>query len=188
MPPRDREPSTDDLVRRVLAGETQAYVQIVERHEREVWKVVALMLRDREATASFVQQCFVKAYERLGQYELGRDFSQWCKAIARNLVRNELRRTLRENEQIAEYRDYLLVAHADDDRAEEEERRMQRALAACRESLPEVSLRALTLRYEEALSLDEVAAAIGRTMVATRQLLFRLRLMLRDCVEKQVAE
>src|SRR5688572_1855499 len=100
MPPRaletgSDEPSTDDLVRRVLAGETQTFVQIVRRYEREVWKIVALMLRDHTATENFVQQCFVNAYERLGQYEVGRDFGLWLKAIARNLVRNELRRHTR---------------------------------------------------------------------------------------------
>lgn len=192
MPPRalvipPDEPSTDDLVRRVLAGDTQAFAQLVRRHEREVWKIVALMLRDQAATENMVQQCFVNAYEHLGQFELGRDFGQWLKAIARNVVRNELRRHSRENERISEYRDYLLVAQADDDGADEEERRLQRALAACREGLPEASLRALALRYEEAMSVEEVAAAIGRTMVATRQMLFRLRLALRDCVEKRLA-
>jgi RNA polymerase sigma-70 factor (ECF subfamily) len=181
------EPSTDDLVRRVLAGDTQAFAQIVRRHERDVWKIVALMLRDRAATDNFVQQCFVNAYEHLHQYELGRDFAQWLKAIARNLLRNELKRNARENERIAEYRDYLLTVQGDDEGAEEDERRLQRALAACCESLPEPAARALSLRYEQALSIDEVASAIGRTMVATRQLLFRLRASLRDCVDKRMA-
>lgn len=192
MPPRalesrPDEPSTDDLVRRVLDGDTQAFGQIVRRYEREVWKIVALMLRDPAATENFVQQAFVNAYERLGQYELGRDFAEWLKAIARNLVRNELRRHSRENERISQYRDFLLVAHARDDGADDEERQLEGALAACCESLPETWVRALALRYEEALSLEEVAAAIGRTLVATRQMLFRVRLALRDCVEKRLA-
>jgi RNA polymerase sigma-70 factor (ECF subfamily) len=187
VPTRSDEPSTDELVRRVLAGDTQAFAHVVRRYERDVWKIVALMLRDHAATEGFVQQCFVRAYERLGTYELGRDFGLWLKAIARNLVRNELRRSTRENERISEYRNYLLAAHAEDGAADEEELRLQRALAACREGLPEASMRALALRYEDALSLEEVSAAIGRTIVATRRMLFRLRLVLRACVEKRMA-
>jgi RNA polymerase sigma-70 factor (ECF subfamily) len=179
-------PSTDELVRRVLAGDTAAFATVIRRYENDVWKIVALMLRDRATTENLVQQCFVNAYEHLGQFELGRDFGRWLRAIARNLVRNELRRGSREGDHLGEYRAYL-AAQEDAGRAEEGEQRLRAALEECRKEIPPLWAQALALRYEEALPLEEVASAIGRTVVAARQLLFRLRVTLRDCVEKRMA-
>src|SRR5262245_46979243 len=69
-------PPTDDVVGRVLGGETEAFAEIVRRHQRDVWKVAAAMLGDRVGTENLVQQTFINAYERLEQYERGRDMAQ----------------------------------------------------------------------------------------------------------------
>jgi DNA-directed RNA polymerase specialized sigma24 family protein len=50
-----------------------------------------------------------------------------------------------------------------------------------------VAARALELRFEEALSVEQVAAALGRTAAATRQLLFRARAAVRACIERRLA-
>lgn len=184
---RSSGPPTDELVGRVLGGDTDAFAEIVRRYEREVWKVAAAMLGDRVATENLVQQTFVNAYERLDQYERGRDLAQWLKAIARNLVREEMRRSSRESRRMEHYRDYLRALYEDEAQATERERRFEGALKACREELALPAARALELRYEEALSLEEVAAALGRTLAATRQLLFRAREALRACVERRLA-
>jgi DNA-directed RNA polymerase specialized sigma24 family protein len=43
------------------------------------------------------------------------------------------------------------------------------------------------LRYRSALNFGEIAAIVGRTVEATRQQLARIRLSLRDCIEKHLA-
>ncbi len=177
----------DALVGRVLAGDTEAFAEIVRRHQRDVWRVAAAMLGDRTATENVVQQTFVNAYERLDQYQRGRDFGQWLKAIARNIVREHLRRGTRESRRMEHYSEYLRALYADHDRAEERDRHFAAALRACRDGLARPAARAIELRYEEALSLDQVAAALGRTLAATRQLLFRAREALRACVERRLA-
>ena len=60
-------------------------------------------------------------------------------------------------------------------------------MTACREELAPAASRALALHYDEGLTVEEVASAIARTAAATRQLLFRTRLVLRACVEKRLA-
>jgi RNA polymerase sigma-70 factor (ECF subfamily) len=182
-----KEPETEVLVSRVLAGEVESFAALVRRHEKEVWRVGAAMLGDRSATANLVQQTFVNAYEHLEQYRPGHDFSRWLKGIARNLVREDLRRSEREGRTMIAYRDYLLDLYSDEGRAEQHARDLQRAVAACREQLAPAASKALALHYDEGLTVEEVASAIARTVAATRQLLFRARLALRVCVEKRLA-
>jgi RNA polymerase sigma-70 factor (ECF subfamily) len=180
-------PPDDALVERVLGGETALFAEIVRRHQRDVWKIAAQLGEDRVATENLVQQAFLSAYEHLDQYEAGRDLGRWLRAIARNLVRKELRRASREVRRLRHYRHYLEALSEDEDAAAERTRRLEGAVDVCRESLAPVAARALELRYEEALSVEQVAAALGRTAAATRQLLFRARAAVRACIERRLA-
>jgi RNA polymerase sigma-70 factor (ECF subfamily) len=188
-------PEADDaLVARVLAGDSEAFGALVRRHQRAVWGVAAALL-DRAAAENLVQQCFVTAYERLHKYQMGRDFGAWLNGIARNLVWKALRTATRETRGLGRYREHLLavVGAAGELEAEREAEvaarweRSQRALRGCREALAPAAARALSLRYEQGLSLEEIAQALGRTVVATRQLLFRTRLALRACLDKALS-
>jgi len=175
---------TDDLVRRVLGGEIECFGVLVERHETEVWKVAVSVLGDRAAAEELVQQTFVNAYERLGQYEQGRDLGRWLRGIARNQVREKLRNSSRERTYLSHYQHYLLALYDDDDGAERRTREVRAAVSGCRERLSPVAARAVNLHYDEGRPVEEVAALIGRTAAATRQLLFRARTALRDCLQR----
>ena len=86
----------DDVLTRVLGGHVDAYEAIVRAYQSEVWKVVSAMLFNGQRTEDLVQQTFINAYQHIHRYQLGRDFGIWLKEIARNEVRQELRRRMRE--------------------------------------------------------------------------------------------
>ena len=52
---------------------------------------------------------------------------------------------------------------------------------------PSLVAKLVELRYRSALNFGEIAAIVGRTVEATRQQLARIRLSLRDCIEKHLA-
>jgi RNA polymerase sigma-70 factor (ECF subfamily) len=135
-----------------------------------------------------VQQVFVHAYQKLDKYEPGRNFSTWLRTVACNLVRDEMRKAAFEHRCHEDYRRYVATV-ADASKTEDEHIvQMEEAVADCRRRLQPAADRALTLRYGEALSLDAVAARLGRTLAATRQLLFRAREALRACVQHALEE
>ena len=193
-----RTPSTKEAVAQVLAGDVEAYAALVQAHQAEVWRLAAYALRDRAATEDLVQQVFLTAYEKLDRYDPERDFGAWLRTIARNQVRNELRRTARETRWMRRYRDHVErrlersagagvdgATGVDDVDAAAEALRAH--LAECRKELAEPAQRALSLRYEQSQGFDEIAEALGRTVAATRQLLTRVRLALRRCLEARRA-
>jgi RNA polymerase sigma-70 factor (ECF subfamily) len=178
----------NELIRRVLAGETALFGVIVRTYSPDVLRVVILMLADRVLTENVVQQTFVNVYEHLHEFRQGEDFGRWVRAIARNLVRDELRRSARERGRMARYRSYLLSKFSSDDQAEKREQLLADALTTCRGKLNALAARALRLRYEEEMPFNEVAAAIGRSPEATRQIVTRARMALRLCMQEQMDE
>lgn len=177
----------DQIIEQVLDGDVEAYAEVVRRYQRDVWKVVTAMLHDVKVTEDLVQQAFVNAYLHLSQYQPGTDFAVWVKSIARNLVRQELRSRSRETRRLEVYRRHLVDRFKDDETASKREEALNDALRRCREKLPEHSAGIVDLRYAKAMSFEEIAAGLGRTVEATRQLLSRVRLLLRDCIEKRMA-
>ncbi|HYE97862.1 MAG TPA: sigma-70 family RNA polymerase sigma factor [Planctomycetota bacterium] len=177
----------DRLIARVRAGEVPVYAEIVRACQADVWRVVVGMLRDGRAAEDLVQQAFVNAYEHLDRYRPGADFGAWIKAIARNLVRLELRSRAREDRRLAAYHD-LVEARLDDPAAEARDAEMGEALRRCRELVPPPAAEALSLRYDQGRDFEDVARSLGRTVEATRQLLARVRAALRDCIQKRLAQ
>ena len=57
------------------------------------------------------------------------------------------------------------------------------ALHACLETLPDHGRNLLRLRYEEDLDSDAIGSQLGREGNAVRQSLFRLREILRNCLD-----
>ena len=178
---------TDNTVARVLGGEIDAYESIVRAYQQEVWKVVAAMLFNAERTEDLVQQTFINAYQHLHQYQRGRDFGVWLKEIARNQVRQELRRSAREDRRLEVYYTHLLRAY-DAPATSVLEDALAEALRDCTQELPPASAKAVELRYQSGLNFGEIAKLLGRTVEATRQHLARIRLALRDCIEKHQAK
>ncbi len=179
---------TDELIGRVLDGDLGAYGDLISRYQDEVWKVAVAILSDRDRAEDLVQEAFIRAYQQLERYQRGRDFGLWLKAIARNLVRNELRRHHRELRRLSYYYDRLESEFADPLHAAQRRNQLETALGRCLEHLPPPAAKVVSLRYEQALEFEEIARAMNRTVNATRQLLSRARLWLRDCVEQELQQ
>lgn len=184
------EEPIDHIVERVRAGEVDAYAEVIRRYQHVVWRIASFALLDVGTTEDLVQQVFVNAYESLEQFQHGRDFGAWLRTIARNQVRKQLRQSSRDERKLRRYHAYLTTRLDDDERAGDtlqREESLREALQRCREQLSPPATKALSLRYEQAKGFDAIAKALGRTVAATRQLLSRTRLALRQCIEKRMA-
>ena len=176
----------DVIVKRVLAGDIDCYGELIVEYQRSVWRVVLFAGGNRQGNEDLVQKAFVQAFRNLEQFRQGSDFGVWVRAIARNLALNELRRRGREDRRMDVYSQYVETAVGDGDGARRFEKLLD-ALERCRQQLAESAKHALRLRYDEARDFGEVATVLGRSVPATRQLLQRTRLVLRECMDKEGA-
>ena len=178
----------EKTVKEVLSGDIDAFAAIVREYQNEIWAITACLLQNRNEAEDFVQQIFIQAYKHLDRYEPGRDFSKLIKGIARNVVKQDLRRRAREGMRLKMYEDLLTTRMENAETAATHEEHMKDALRACRKGLSESAEKILSLRYVQALGFQEIAGQVGRTIEATRQMLSRIRAALRECIEKRLAD
>lgn len=130
------------------------------------------------------QEAFLVAYRRFGDYDASRPFAAWLKGIAKLLAANERRR----NQRGRTVEPSLAAALAAVDAVEDED--LEQAtlhLNACLERLPAHSRDLLRLRYEDECDAEELGVRLGRDGNAVRQALFRVRELVRRCVEGRIS-
>ena len=71
-------------VRECLAGDPQAFAELVERYEKPVFNVAARMLRNPEDARDVTQTVFLKAYQNLSSYDPKFRFYSWIYRMAIN--------------------------------------------------------------------------------------------------------
>jgi len=171
---------------RVRKGETDSYESIIRECQQDVWKVLVAMLHDNREIEDLVQKVFIEAFFNLNRYDDSQDFLLWLKGIARNLAREHLRKSMRENARMERYQNHLLVQLENVESLEARREWMMDAVHKCRGKLPDNLSAIVELRYVQASSFEQIALAMGRTVDASRQLLWRVRKVLKDCVKMEM--
>ena len=89
----DTEPDDMTVIRRVLAGETDAFRCLVQRYEKSVFHLVRNLLADVHQAEDIAQESFLAAFRNLRQYDPQRSsFATWLLTIARNKCLNALQK------------------------------------------------------------------------------------------------
>ncbi len=83
------------LVEDVRRGDRDAYGGLVTRYERRLIGVLLRFIRDQELARDLAQETFLRAYERLDQFDPSRRFGPWLFRIGVNLTLDHLRRKKR---------------------------------------------------------------------------------------------
>jgi RNA polymerase sigma-70 factor (ECF subfamily) len=172
------------LMQLVSAGETAAFEELVERHQRLVVGTVARMLGSNSEVEDIAQQVFVRVWKSAKRYVPRAKFTTWLLKITRNLVFNELRRRSR-HAQLP-----LQAEPQDEERPLRDERAMapdasllekelQSAIEAAIAQLPETQRMAVVLRRYDELSYEEIGEVLDQSVPAVKSLLFRARTELR---------
>ena len=133
------------------------------------------------------QESFLVAYRELNSFNQELDFGKWLRGIARNLVRNELRKNARRKRLLHEGLAELLQQQAEDEPNLLELCRMS-ALRDCVEQLPGKSRELVAGRYRDGWESGDLAEQVGMSAEAVRQALVRIRRQLKQCIEYRVAE
>src|SRR5260370_11563897 len=78
-----QEPLSDEeVVARVLAGETAMFEIVLRRHNQRLYRVARSILRNDTEAEDVMQDAYVRAYEHLNQFARRAKFSTWLTRIA----------------------------------------------------------------------------------------------------------
>jgi RNA polymerase sigma-70 factor (ECF subfamily) len=90
---RPREPTDEELVARLVAGDRSAGDALVRRHSGLVAKAVRQAGADPEDVEDMVQDIFIRAFRKANRYRPSKGrFISWLATVARNDTLNHLRR------------------------------------------------------------------------------------------------
>jgi RNA polymerase sigma factor (sigma-70 family) len=168
-----RGQSDERLIDLTRAGNARAFEAIVHRYRRPLLKYCARILPPERAEDA-VQQTFLSAYNSIANGDRELKLKPWLYRIAHNSALNLLRQNGWNHEQLDESFDGVLRP----DQAVEARERLASVVASVK-ALPERQRDAIVLRELEGRSYEEIAASLGVTDGAVRQLLNRARTTLR---------
>ena len=74
------------LVQQILAGDKQAYINIINRYNNPLYSTILRMTKNHQTAQDLVQEAFIKVYEQLGKYDqkglLKVGYIKWLSIIA----------------------------------------------------------------------------------------------------------
>ena len=167
--------SDEQLVAATLAGNREAFGELVARHRDAVFSLANGRLRDFEAAGDATQEAFLKAYLDLADLRDPAKFRAWVQRIAERIVITVARRPRREiptaglKIEDERWSELKLAERAD------LARRIQDGLSL----LSEPTRTALVLHHISGYSQEEVADRLGLTRAAVKTRLSRARAQLR---------
>lgn len=173
----------ESIVSRVLAGDTEAFAELIERYKVAVYNLCARMLHDPTEAEDAAQEVFVRAYTQLHSYQPGRRFSTWILSIASHYCIDMLRR----RKPVVDLDTIAFWKQSDQPEPEEralssETRDEVRDLLT---KLPDKYRGVTVLRYWQDLSYDEISQATGLSVATVKTRLFRARELLAKELEKR---
>jgi RNA polymerase sigma-70 factor, ECF subfamily len=176
--------SDEEVVRRVLDGETALYELLMRRHNQRLYRVARAILRDDAEAEDVMQDAYVRAYQNLASFEGRAKFVTWLTRIAMHEALTRSRRRVR----------FQAVDPADESHGEimqslpssvrnPEQQAYDRELAVVLEkavsSLSEDHRLVFILRDVEGMTTDETAHCLNLTEENVKVRLHRARAGLR---------
>jgi RNA polymerase sigma-70 factor, ECF subfamily len=177
-----------ELVQRTLRGDLAAFELLVQRHHFAIRSFFAARLNDPYSAEDLAQETFLAAFRNLKKYEQGRPFMAWLRGIATHRLRNFQRKAQLATCGSTQEIDALMIEAIEtvneggwvDSAAD--------ALKHCLGRLDDKARGLLQRRYVDESSIAQLCEEMGFKHSHLTMLLHRLRLQLKSCVERRMAD
>lgn len=172
----------EEVVERVLAGETGAFEVIMRRYNQRLYRVALSILRNDSEAEDVMQDAYVRAYEHLSQFAGRSKFSTWLTRIAVHEALARARRGKRMDtleDHVGPDGEYTMPSTVPDPEKLAAAGEMDRVLEDAVLALPDAYRTVIMLRDIEEMSTAEAAEALQITEENVKIRLHRARVELR---------
>lgn len=169
-------PSDRDLILNARRGNTEAFGELVIRHQTSVFNVCYRILHERGEAEDMAQETFIRAHNRLNSFDIERPFGPWIRRVAANVCLNHL-----ESQKI--------TTELDDEKDADESQGLEKQvevkerseqIRAALASLPANYRTVVELRHYQEMSYDEIASELKIPLSDVKSNLFRARKLLAE--------
>lgn len=167
------------MIRNYLTSQpNQCFETLYNRYVNKVYRRCLSMTKDSEKAEDFTQDIFLKVFSKLDAFQERSTFSTWLYAIAFNYCSDQLRKVKRFNFSSIEEGIKQDLPDMKDDPVHEETLVLVKQIT---KSLSENEQTLLQLKYEQELSIDEIAgiykinpSAVKMRLKRSRDKIYRL--------------
>lgn len=172
------------LLQRVRKGDRDAFEELVRMHQAAVYGFLRARLLEPADAEDLCQEVFLRCYTGKVRIENKAALRPWLLGVARNVLREHVRKVRRRREiawtETALELDALMSEQASDgDEATQH-------LNHCVSNLGPSARQALDLRYRGQLKLAEIGEHLHRSEGAVKLLMYRARQALRYCLDRKL--
>jgi RNA polymerase sigma-70 factor (ECF subfamily) len=185
-----REDDNGRIIRLVQQGDTDAFEDLVLRHQDRVFNTALRLLGDHEEAADVTQEVFVSCFRKIGSFRGDARFTTWLYRVTVNAVKNRwkhmerrggnktvsLQGNDRGDEMVLQDR---LAAKGPSPRHSAGVREMHEILLEKLQELHADYREVLVVRGIECLSYEEIAAILGCSLGTVKSRLHRARELIR---------
>jgi RNA polymerase sigma-70 factor, ECF subfamily len=184
------------LLEGTLAGDEDAFAELVSRYRNQITSYIYRMTNDYDGAVDLAQETFMRVYRAAGRYQTTHAFSTYIYRIATNLAISELRKRKRrrlvsltgllsggEGQEVRDFDAPDEKPLQDTNLVDAEKRQViQRAIR----TLPEKYRAPLVLRDVEGKSYDEIAQILSTSEGTVKSRINRARNFLRDKMQSYI--
>ena len=174
------EPDDKILVRQCLRGDIKAFESLVDKYQKVVFNVAYRIANDFDDAEDITQSVFIKAFERLGDFNPRYKFFSWIYRIALNESINHAN--------LRKHGEELNESLASDDGTPEESYRQSELCDQVQKALMKLPVDyrvVVVLKHFQNLSYDEISYVLDIPERTVKSRLFSARNSLRDILLKK---
>ena len=160
------------IIAAVLEGDVNAFEPLVAKYEKPIYNLMYRTTGSLDEAVELTQEAFLKAYDKLDQFQTGRNFFSWLYALALNVGRDYLRYKRRNPPSIHDNPGRI----DESQRPGQEEPRLTEEYQSLIKALGQIPIdyrEAVVLRYHEERSMQEIAEMLNLSVSGAKMRVHR---------------
>jgi RNA polymerase sigma-70 factor (ECF subfamily) len=170
-------------------AEAGEFVQLLIEIQPQLRSFIGHLMPMADIRADLAQEVNMVIWKKRDTFKMsenaGKDFRNWAYTIARLVVMSHQKQARRDN-QLVFGEDLLKTLACDFEESDPTIAERMPALRRCLQKVPKDERHLLLERYSQHGAIEQQARSEGRSAASLRGMLFRLRIALRRCVEREL--
>jgi len=161
------------IIKKAAAGDRVAFRSLVLEHSHAMFRLAWRISGDENAADDIVQEAFIKAWRKIGDFRMQSGFRSWLHRITVNTAMDYLRKQARVSQHETAAPGLEQLAAGSTSPKHDVQIDIQEQTRAAMMNLSETERAALMLRHFEGHSIKEISQILNLSSNACKQAVFR---------------
>jgi len=163
----------EQIIRKAAAGDRVAFRELVLEHSNAMFRLAWRISGDQSAADDIVQEAFIKAWRKIGNFRMQSSFRSWLHRITVNTAMDYLRKQSRVKQHETAAPELEQLTAGSSQPKYDIQIDVQEQTRAAMMNLSDTERAALMLRHFEGHSIKEISQILNLSSNACKQAVFR---------------